>query len=288
MKSFIRIGMAVMTMIALGGGCSDTTGAVDSTGVSVSFALTDAPIDSSLVTEVNVTVSEVAVNESTDGQIADDDGSWKKVTIDPAVTLNLLDLQNGVFEALGDPLVLTGGTQINQIRLGVDLVEVVNNGETIVASMPSKTGLKIVNAFDLPLTGAVTITIDFDARKSIIEKPNGTFTVKPVLRAIVGNEAGKISGTVPAGVVTVHAYANDAYVATEASASADDGLYYTNAYTSATVVTAGLTYMLAYLEAGTYDLYGVDANNAVVATLANVVVVADEVTASQILAASTE
>jgi hypothetical protein len=272
-------------MFALAGACFDATGVSDSTGVTVSFALTDAPIDESLVTEVNVTVSEVAVNESTDGQISDDDGSWKVLAIEPAVTLNLLALQNGLVDELG-ALELTGGTQINQIRLGVDAVEIVKGGESVAASMPSKTGLKIVNAFTIPLTGAITITIDFDVRKSIVEKPHGTYMVKPVLRAIVDNEAGKITGTVTDGVVTVHAYANDSYeAATEETATADD-VFYSLAYTSANVAATGLTYTLAFLEAGTYDLYGVDANNAVVAVLADVVVAADKVTVDQVLVAT--
>ncbi len=278
MKNMVKLVFVSFIAIALMASCSDAQ-------VSVGFALTDAPISElSGVTEVNVTVSSVSVNESTDGLIADDDGSWKTISIDPAVMINLLDLQNGAFEDLGESLVITGGTQINQIRLGVDAVNVVKNDTSIEATIPSanQSGLKIVNAFQIPQSGAVTITIDFDVRKSVIENPIGTFKVKPVLRAVVDNEAGQITGSVPSGVTTVYAYANDSFTATEATANAD-GLKYTGAYTSALVVATGSTYTLAFLDAGTYDLYGVNADGAVIATLADVIVNANATTSNQIL-----
>ncbi|OHD28211.1 MAG: hypothetical protein A2Y38_01155 [Spirochaetes bacterium GWB1_59_5] len=278
MKSMLKIGFAVL-VAALAVSCSEPG------GVSVGFALTDAPIDESLVTAVNVTLSSVAVNESADGNIADSDGSWKTVAISPALTVNLLDLQNGLSETLGDSLVITGGTQINQIRLGVDSVTVMEGAVAKTATMPSATGLKIVNAFQIPLSGAVTITIDFDVRKSIVSNAGG-YLVKPALRAVIDNEAGRITGSVPAGVTTVYAYENDLYTADEATANVD-GLTYTNAYTSALVVTAGSTYTLAFLDAGTYDLYGVDAAGTVVAALADVVVTADATTSGQALVATT-
>lgn len=143
MKRCTRI-LSLIAVAALAFACAEPD------GVSVGFSLTDAPIDESLVTAVNVTVGEVAVNESADASLADGDGSWKKVTIDPPVTINLLDLQGGLTEALGDPIVLAGGTQINQIRLGVEAVQVMEGDVAATTTMPSSTGLKIVNAFRVP------------------------------------------------------------------------------------------------------------------------------------------
>lgn len=247
-------------------------------GVSIGFALTDAPIDESLVTAVNVTVGEVAVNESADASIADGDGSWKKVTIDPPVTINLLDLRNGLSEELGERIVLAGGTQINQIRLGVDAVQVMEGDVAATTTMPSTTGLKIVNAFRVPLSGAVTVTIDFDVRKSVVLS-GSTYIVKPALRAVVDNEAGQLTGSVPTGVVTVYAYTDGTYVDAEATTANADGLYFTGAYTSATV-KADATYVLAFMDAGTYDLYGVDSTGTVIATLQDAVVTEEDVTQS--------
>lgn len=281
MKHIARLVFISIIAIALVAACSEGG------EVSVGFALTDAPISElSGVTAVNVTVSSVSVNESADGAIADNDGSWKTVDISPAITVNLLDLQNGVFEDLGDPLILTGGTQINQIRLGVDAVEIMEGTVAKTATMPSATGLKIVNAFQIPPSGAVTITIDFDVRKSIVSNANG-YLVKPVLRAVIDNEAGKITGTVPAAaaVVTVYAYADGTWAETETTAPDAETPAFSNAYTSA-LVKDDLTYTLAFLEEGTYDLYGVNADGIVVAQLADVSVTAGESTSSQVLTAT--
>lgn len=269
MKRFTWI-LSLIAVAALAFSCAEPN------DVSVGFALTDAPIDESHVTAVNVTVSEVAVNESADASLADGDGSWKTVTIDPPVTINLLDLQGGLYEDLGDPIVLAGGTQINQIRLGVDAVQVMEGDVAAVTTMPSATGLKIVNAFRVPPSGAITVTVDFDVRKSVV-LTGSTYVVKPVLRAVVDNEAGQLTGTVPAGVVTVYAYTDGSYVDAEATTANADDLYFTGAYTSATV-KADATYVLAFMDAGAYDLYGVDSTGAVIAELQGAVVTEGDVT----------
>lgn len=286
MKAAALSVLAVVLVMGLAS-CGDLfAGASD--GVSVTFAITDAPIDESLVTEVNITVETVSVNTSADAQIDDTDGSWTVMTLATPVTLNLLDLQGGLSEALGEGLVIDGGTQINQIRLGIadDSVTVVDNTGSHVATIPSanRSGLKIVNAFDVPLTGELGITIDFDVRKSVGRTGNsGDYFIRPVLRAVVDNEAGQITGTVPSGTTTVYAYANDTFATSESTENAD-GLTYAGAYTSA-APTVALAYTLAFLEAGTYDLYGVDSTGTVVASKADVVVTEGDTIASQTLTA---
>ncbi len=120
------------------------------------------------------------------------------------------------------------------------------------------------------------MTIDFDVRKPVV-KVGSSYLVKPSLRAVVDGGAGQLTGTVPAGVVTVYANRDGTYVAAEASTANADGLYVTGAYTSATV-KADSTYVLAYLDAGTDDLYGVDSGGAVIASLQDAVVTEGDVT----------
>ncbi|MBU0936925.1 MAG: DUF4382 domain-containing protein [Spirochaetes bacterium] len=219
----------------------------------ISFALTDAPVDSSTISAVTISVSKVSVNQSTDGNISDNHGSWIDLPIEPAVVVNLLDLQNGATEVLGN-LPIAGGTQINQIRLTVDSLVVTDNGSDITASIPSTTGLKIVNAFQVPLSGNVSVTIDFDVRKSLVENAGG-YMLKPAIRAVVDNEAGKITGTAPAGSI-IYAYAGDTWnEAAETTANAD-GLKFTAAYSSTLAADAG-TFTLAFMDAGLYTLVAV-------------------------------
>lgn len=280
MNRTMRIAAVAAAMLALVGACD-----LFKQDVAVSFELTDAPIDPDLVAKVEVTISSVAVNESGDGTIADGDGSWIVTTISPPVVLDLLTLQNGIAAALGDALMVKGGTQINQIRLGVDSVLITETDTSeIVASIPSRTGLKIVNAFDVPQSGAVTITIDFDVRKSVVYQAGpGSYTLKPTLRAVVEGEAATIRGTTPLGPdgAVVYAYANGTWVDTEATTPNADGLYYTGAYTSALAGNDG-TYTLAFLDAGTYDLVaGCPTTNAVLATLPDVAVAAGQTLVNQ-------
>lgn len=243
--------------------------------VKVSFVLTDAPVDDEKVDAVNVTVSGVRVNESADAESGD--GTWRDIVVDPPAPVDLLVLQNGVTFPIGSTE-LPGGVQINQIRLVVDAVEVVYDGVAHQATMPSgdTTGLKIVGAFDVPLTGEITIAVDFDARRSIVmtgPPPDPAFRVKPALRAVVTGEAGSISGAGPADRI-VYAYRPADWSPTEAPD-------YDKAYTSAALADPDAdgvsTYRLAYIEPGFYTLVLVDP-----AGVADDVVVEDiEVTAGR-------
>lgn len=224
--------------------------------VKVSFVLTDAPVDDEKVDAVNVTVSGVRVNESADAESGE--GTWRDIVVDPPVSVDLLELRNGVTVPIGSTE-LPGGIQINQIRLVVEAVEVVYDGVAHEATMSSgdTTGLKIVKAFDVPLFGEITIAVDFDARKSIVmtgPPPDPSFKVKPVLRAVVEGEAGSISGAGPAGRV-VHAYRPAEWSPTEKPE-------YLAAYTSAALsdpdADGVFTYRLAFLEPGWYTLVLVD------------------------------
>ncbi len=243
----------------------------------VTFNLTDAPVDSSTVKAVNIVVSSVSVNESADANPGE--GSWDTTELSPALSVNLLSLQNGLIEEIGG-IALTPGTQVNQIRLGVDSVTVVETDDSEhEATLPSATGFKIVNAFQVPLSGGLTVTIDFDVRKALVKNANG-YLLKPAIRAIVDGEAGKITGNNgQTAAVAVYAYANDSYQTSEAVAGAD-GEVYQNAYSS-TLVSAEGSYVLAFMGAGTYDLYAVGSDASVVGIIQDVVVSAGATTANQ-------
>ncbi|GAB4223939.1 MAG: hypothetical protein Kow009_15720 [Spirochaetales bacterium] len=223
----------------------------------LAFKLTDAP-DTSGITNVVVTISQIKVNESADA--ADGQGgSWKILELNPAKEVDLLTLANGVTENLGE-LEIAGGTQINQIRFVVDSAKVsLDDGANYTTLTVPSNSVKIVNAFQVPLSGSISIVLDFDVSSSIVKTGNGQYILKPAIRSIVENEAGWITGTAPAGA-TVYAYKDGDYVdGTEPVTSSDrdgDGTpdpAFPNAYTS-TVVKSDGTFKLAFLEAGTYDL----------------------------------
>lgn len=256
-----------MALAACSSGSSDAT---------VQFDITDAPVASGSVKEVYVTFSSLEINESTSAGAGG--SGWTSIPIDTAHEYELLSLSNGLTAALGS-IEMTGGTRINQIRFGISKLELVTaadaaSGTRTPITLASNTGLKIVNAFDIPLSGNVTVVADFDVRKSLIDTGTG-YKMKPVLRAIVEGEAGEIHGKAPAGYF-VFAY--------QSVAGADIALDFTDpandvesaacddAYTSAAVRADG-TYTLAFMDAGSYDLVLVKAADGTVGQVANDVVV---------------
>ena len=243
----------------------------------VTISLTDAPIDVASVKEVNITVSEIQYNLSTGG--AD---NWRTFTdFQGPRTIDLLSKTDGVAEVLG-ALALPAG-QYNQIRFMLDAPEdgtsvtakpssyiLFNDDSWAALFIPSadKTGFKAVNAFQVPVNGNVSITADFDLRRSI--RTTGrhsatTYLMRPTLRLVVENEAGRITGkgaNLPVGqTVAVFAYADGTYTAAEATPPAADSTsttQFAGTVTSATLkldaASGEWRYVLAFLAAGTYDL----------------------------------
>ena len=245
-------------------------------GTTVQFDITDAPVASDSVKEVYVAFSSLDINESTS---AGDDGSgWTSIPIDESREYELLSLTNGLSEALGS-IELKGGTRINQIRFGISKIELVESDDAAgdprhAVELSANSGLKIVNAFDVPLSGNATVVADFDVRKSLTFTGTG-YKMKPVLRAVVEKEAGEIRGTAPVGYL-VFAYrstdATDITLPFADPANDADSPEYDDAYTSAAVRSDG-QYTLAFMDAGSYDLVLVEIADGSADQVANDVVV---------------
>lgn len=75
--------------------------------------------------------------------------------------------------------------------------------KTLFVPSGAQTGLKLVSGFSVPEGGSANFTIDFDARKSIVNPQGGQadYYLKPTLRLIDNSEAGTIVGTVDASTV---------------------------------------------------------------------------------------
>ncbi len=260
-KNLVRAGLLLLVVgaAALAGACA-SSGTDDA---AVSFSLTDAP-DTSGLTNVFVTVSELKVNEAADAADGPD-GSWKSVALDPAREFDLLTLTNGVRENIGE-LTVPGGTQINQIRLVVASARVSddNDATSTPLSVPSDS-VKLVNSFQVPLSGTLGITLDFDVRKSVVKTGEGSYILKPAIRVVLDNEAGWITGTTNPGAF-VYLYEDGVYVEgaqpTAAVDSDADGIFDVPAFPDACTSTVACaaeedspgTFKLAFLDPGTYDI----------------------------------
>ncbi len=262
-----RLSMLLTATVAtavLVAGCGWGSGSSVGTGT-MNLSITDAPIDADNVTGVYITVQSVQYHRN---------GQWAAMEgFDGPKVYNLLELTNGESALLGS-LSLPAG-EYTQIRFMLDVPEEgvaslpSNPGSYIAYSdkdddplfIPSgaQTGYKVTadEPFTVPENGEIDVTVDFDLRKAIVVAGGQGFLLKPVLRLVVEDQAGTISGNVTYSgeladghSLVVFTYETGEYDESEPT-SGENG--FANAVTSTNVSEDG-EYTLAFLPAGTYDL----------------------------------
>lgn len=230
-------GGMILLIIAFFVGCSDMFNGKDdnlanSGKGTVVIKLTDAPFPADLVEQANISIDWVKLlkegdddqeNEENEGEMNgeeengngdDDNGDDSSIMIEleDTVTVNLLDLRNGVTQVLAEMDVPAG--TYREIRLhvtdaGIVLKEEFWDGDGPVSfdlDVPSgdASGLKLKLNPALVVEEGVSadVLIDFDVSRSFVMKGNKKnlqgFIFKPVVRA-VGNAqtaAGEIDGYV--------------------------------------------------------------------------------------------
>lgn len=236
----------------------------------LSLALTDAPIDNESVDSVNITITDLQYHKQ--------NNSWESFDAYETKKVNLLDLTDGMTEMLGSFEMEAG--QYNQLRFMLDAPtydgeEPLSNPgsyitfddgtkEELFVPSGSQTGYKAVGAFRVPSNGEVQLTADFDVRKSVVNAKNSEkYILKPTIRLVVDNEAGKIVGNVTnitdtASDYNVYAYEDGTYDASAETEVADTvEEYEENLFPNA--VTSDMAgeengYQLNWLAPMTYDL----------------------------------
>jgi hypothetical protein len=191
------------TLVACGGGGSSTPAPTStaSTGT-LSVALTDAPACG--FDAVNITVNKVRVNASSTA--SDTDGGWTDITLNPARKINLLNLTNGVLDALGQTPLAAG--HYSQLRLVLDAnanTVVPTGGTEQALTTPSavQSGIKLTKEFDVAAGQQVDLVLDFDACKSVVTQGKGRYLLKPVVK-VVPTAAVGISGVVATSLLGSH------------------------------------------------------------------------------------
>ena len=179
----------------------------------VRVALTDAPACG--YDQVNVTVERVRFHMS--AAAGDNEAGWTDIILNPVRKIDLLTLTNGVIADLGQTTLPAG--LYTQIRLvlspnggGSPANSVVpRGGSEMPLATPSGTqsGLKLINRFTVEPGKLTDVLLDFDACKSIVQRGNGSFGLKPVIHVIPRTGAA-IAGYVEAGLtgITVSAQKN--------------------------------------------------------------------------------
>lgn len=126
--------------------------------------------------EVNVDIKDVELHSSENG--------WQSLTTNRGI-YDLLKLQGD-----SDTVIVTpqnfNAIKLQQLRLILgsnNTVKVAGTVYPLALSSQDETGLKINLNKQLSPSQTYVIDIDFDAAQSVIENGNGTYRLKPVLKA---------------------------------------------------------------------------------------------------------
>lgn len=162
--------------------------------------LTDAP---GSYDQVVIDVKDVQINLTNDST-----GGWQSLSTVKAGSYDLLRLVDDKDTLLGNSDIATGTLQQMRLILGPDNYVVVD-GQKYPLQTPSaqQSGLKL-NIHQAITSGILyTITLDFDAGKSIVKTGNGNYILKPVIRTVFNAVGGSIKGFVLPDSVTTAVYA---------------------------------------------------------------------------------
>lgn len=182
----------LIMILALMGGCSDDNATAPATGGTgfIKVNLIDAPGD---YQQVNIEIIRVEIHSSDD---ADSNSGWSVISEDTTYA-DLLTLTNGNFEVLADSTLPAGTyTQVRLILGENNTVMVDSVLFDLEVPSSSNTGLKLNHEFTINDGALYEFTLDFDADRSIHQTGNGQYKMKPVIRIIVDQTSGSLTGIV--------------------------------------------------------------------------------------------
>lgn len=203
--------LAAVTSLGLAA-CGGGGGGIGGTGY-MRVSMTDAPACG--YEHVYVTVKAVRVHQSSSA--GDNDAGWSELSVDApnGRRLDLLNLQNGVLEDLGQTA-LPAGTY-TQLRLVLadntgnsapfaNAIVLEGTSTEIALDTPSaaQSGLKMNVNVTVPTGQEAHVLLDFDACKSIVKAGNsGKYNLKPVISVTtLLQDAGlRVQGYVAPGLI---------------------------------------------------------------------------------------
>lgn len=176
------VGFVVLALVWLA--CSS-----DESRSTLQVRLTDSPGD---YQEVNIDIQGVEIHHAEGNQT----NGWVALDVKKGV-YNILELANGLDTLLGSVSLPSG--RISQLRLILGSNNTLKlNDEMKSLDTPSgqQSGLKLNLQTQMSAGVTYVITLDFDAARSIVNRNNGTFSLKPVIRALSEATSGAIKGEV--------------------------------------------------------------------------------------------
>lgn len=247
MKKILILGFLSILIVAIFGCDSDSKNA------RLEVWLTDAPGD---YQEVNVEIEGVQVHVG-DGE---QESGWKSLDVDGGV-YNLLEFTNGLDTLLGTIELPPGRISQVRLKLGQDNTLKVG-GKVLPLSTPSgqQSGLKL--QVHTVLTEGITykILLDFDVARSVVDRGNDTYSLKPVIRTITEAQDGAIKGIVIPALSTPAVYAIEGTDTVATTYTDDAGKFLLRG------LDAG-TYRVVFLPNSEYDTLVKESVNVTIGTV---------------------
>ncbi len=217
--------------------CTEKQQENESSSAKLEIRLADAPGDYDALL---LDIQDVQINPNNDDQ------GWISLEGVEPQQIDLLQLTGGAEEVIASDYLEPA--YYNQIRLVLgDNNILVVDGQEIPIKIPSgsTSGLKLNMQKQLEAGAIYSILFDFDVAKSVVEKGNGQYSLKPVIRMIVEEtQTGAIRGTVidkeantPVNGGSVELYLPDADV-----------------HSASSQITEMGSFMIKGIEPGTYNL----------------------------------
>lgn len=177
----------------------------------MSVAITDAPACG--FDHVYVTINRVRVNVS--AAAGSNDGGWEDITPATPPKIDLLSLSNGLTLILGQTRMPAASYQ--QLRLELASNTPAQAVNTIVPSggseqplgtmdMP-KDGLTIVSPITISPDRLTEVVLDFDVCRSVVQRGDGSYALRPSISTTQMHVSGGISGYVGATQAGASVYA---------------------------------------------------------------------------------
>jgi len=183
------IGSGLLSVLVFSCAGSGGGGGIGGTG-GMRLAVTDAPACG--YEQVNVTVDKLRVHPS--GDAGAGDAGWSDIVVSPPRRIDLLTLQNGLVELLGETTLSAG--HYSQIRMVLSdnskaapwANSVLPSGRAeapLDTASGSTSGIKVKLDTEVGDGQVVDVVLDFDACKSVVSAgKSGRYKLKPVITAI--------------------------------------------------------------------------------------------------------
>ena len=201
-----KVLVAALAVLGLAG-CSDPINGGGSGRTRV--VLTDAPFLGGNIARVDVYVSKIEANTSTD-TIGSDSGAgsgWVTIAT-PARTYNLLELQQGTTALAGEVDLPAGQYRAIRVTINTSQSSVTRtDGSPVAVKWPVAGELALNALVENPLevpAGGAQIVIDFDVARTFLDDGTGGLWFIPWIRAVNDAETGSIGGTVTAPDIEGH------------------------------------------------------------------------------------